>query len=461
MEWLGYAFVGSMFGIAALLAVAVVLMLFGSAQYLVAGVGLVLASSLVDTLTLNSPLLHVGIALYPGDLMSLVLTPVTIGRMLLLQRRARLPAGWWVFVLAILISLGTGLASFGTAAGVQARDYYYFMIVVLYVATFEASERALSTVVRGMAWLALALITLAVYRWVVYYTPITELLPRGGVYNVDGPIRVIWSADAMLIGSVTIAALFHARFLPMLLRLRPLLPLLVGVVLVLQHRSVWVAVLAGVVASVFVAGRAKTMIQQAALFAVMLALVLAPLALSGGELGGQIGQSATRALQGQDTTSDRLQGWTAMIEKWRDAGPRSIVIGNSFGSDNSRYVLGSEGERRRITYTAHNMYVQTLFNTGLLGLLGFVAALAAVLIRLFRAARRADSAWPARLLFVLNAMLMMYLIPYGLSYVQGLVFGAGLVWAAAARQAAAPANSGTAHASAGASAVEKARPYAV
>ena len=61
------------------------------------------------------------------------------------------------------------------------------------------------------------------------------------------------------------------------------------------------------------------------------------------------------------------------------------MIGQSFGSDATRYVQDKlRGGVHKIEYFAHNHYVQTLFNLGLVGLIGFLAVSAYATIGLYR-----------------------------------------------------------------------------
>lgn len=421
--------------VAMLLAAGGVVLLLGSIQSLVMGVALVLGTALVDSLQSGQPLLHIGLALYPGDLMCLILVPAALVRWLRPARmpdeRPAVPLGWWVFSAAVMLSLAQGLLSFGTKAGVQVRDYFYFVVVVSYVTSFPYRPELLQRLLAWLAGLGGLLLLLTTYRWIVYYTPIPSLLPPGGVYNIDGPIRVIWSNDALLLGQLLIGALYFADAAPALRTLRLWVPVLLGYVLALQHRSVWGAVLVGALSPLLSGRRAASAWRQLGLFALILAVVVLPLLLAPrSELAAQIGQSAQRAVRGQDTTAERLQSWGVILRRWVDLGPRSIAIGNPFGTDNSRYVIDSGGTPRLLEYGAHNMYVQTVFNTGLLGLAGFLAALVAVL----RGLRRRIAAEPSQplpvLLFTLNVTLVVYFVPYGVTYVQGLWLGLGAACAA-------------------------------
>lgn len=434
MEWAAYLLLAVPLLVAAGLAVLLVLLLFTCHAKVQAGLWLVGATSLLQTMTGNGPILNLGLALYPGDLMSLVLGLVAGVRLVSQSRSRNGPLAWWVFSATVLFSLGTGLLSFGTAAGVQSRDYVHFVFVVSYLLSFEYDRQLVEHLCKVLATLAMALVLVTIYRWIVYYTPIPSLLPPGGVYNIDGAMRVVWSSDALLMGLVLIGLAFFGEVTQSFRKSWPLMLVLLAMVLLLQHRSVWLAVLTGAMGPLVAGGRTSSAVKRLAVFAAIFMLIVAPVLLSerGAGLADQLGSRTSSALRAQGTASDRLQGWSAMLTKWSQAGPRSIAVGNSFGTPNTRYVISTEGELRKVDYFAHNMYVQTLFNTGLVGLAGFLGVLWFVLSRLRRASTDSQLATESRMLFVFALMIAVYLIPYGVHYIQGLVIGAAILCGRAA-----------------------------
>lgn len=107
------------------------------------------------------------------------------------------------------------------------------------------------------------------------------------------------------------------------------------------------------------------------------------------------------------------------------------MIGQSFGADSSRYVEDEKGASKKISYYAHNLFVQTLYNTGLVGLSAMLAAFAYVIRGLYRLNRDGVGGTETQILLVLILMQMAYYIPYGEDYLQGLLFGVALAYVAA------------------------------
>lgn len=413
------------------------------------GLAVIVGMFVIDAMLMYGGGLHLGINLFYTDF-ALVLIAMAAGLRLLfaadfpLRQRA-----WLVFCATICLSLALGLASYGTAAGVSVRGYFYFMVAGLYGMSFPMDAQRVRVTLNALVAVAVALMVLTVYRWVVYYTPITALLPPGGSYNVDGPIRVIKSNEALVLAEVLLGGLFFAATARGLQVAQWLSPLLLGGVLALQHRSVWLAALVGVLMR-FLVVRSKhsTTASQLLLVAAIVGVTSIPMVFSD-KLSGlteQVQSSAERALGGHDTTHERFSNWKSLIDLWYQGGPKSIVIGQSFGADSSRYVEDEKGASRKISYFAHNLYVQTLYNTGLVGLMAMLAAFAYVVRGLYRLNRDGVGGTEVQVLLVLMVMQMAYYVPYGTDYLQALLFGVALSYVAARspRKAPMPVNTSAA-----------------
>ena len=398
-----------------------------------AGVAVIFGMYAVEALFMDVGGLQLGIAVYYTDFVLLFIGAIGGLRLLLAHDVPRRHWAWLTFGGAFFISLGTGLATYGSGAGVQARPYFYLLSTAVYGMSFVVDARRLRLLFNALALLAILLIGITTYRWVVYYTPIRELLPEAGVYNNDGPIRVIRSYEATILAEVLVLAIFLPRVARGLGALRWLAPLILGVVIALQHRSAWVAALIGALCALLVVrSRKASAVGQLLLILAIATVTALPLVVSD-RLAGvseQVSVSAESALEGRGTTGERFESWTEIVEKWATGGPRSIAIGQSFGTDPGRYVHDERGGLRRIVYTAHNFYVQTLFSLGLLGLFSFVIAAAFVVRGLYRLCRSGSAEPEASALFVLIAMQLTYYVPYGADYLQSLIFGIGLAYVA-------------------------------
>lgn len=400
------------------------------------GFGLVTIAGMfvIDAMLMYGGGFHLGINLFYTDF-ALVLIGMAAGLRLLFAPDFPLRHwAWLLFCAVIFLSFALGLANYGTAAGVSVRGSFYFMVTGLYGMSFPMDQRRVRFTLNVLVAIAGSLLLLTAYRWVVYYTPITALLPQGGVYNIDGAIRVIKSNEALVLAEVLVGGLFFAAAARGLHVTRWLSPLLLGVVLALQHRSVWLAMMVGgLTRFLVVRTKQSSAVSQFLMIAAIVGVMSIPLVFSE-KLSGltqQVQHSAERALQGHDTTHERFGNWKAMIGLWYQGGAKSIVIGQSFGADSSRYVEDEMGASRKISYVAHNLFVQTLYNTGLVGLSAMLFAFSYVIRGLYRLNRDGVGGIETQILLVLILMQMAYYVPYGEDYLQGLLFGVALAYVVA------------------------------
>jgi hypothetical protein len=430
---LSYLFTALPFVVMAMLGLLLPLLAINLYSNFAVGLTVIAITFVVDAMTMGSAGINLGINLFIADLGLIPVLGIALLRLVFAKDFPLRQRAWLWFCLVALASLAAGLITNGSAAGVQARSYFWFIATVLYAMSFPMDSRRVRQALNALVVVAMLLFALTGYRWLVYYTPIPELLPDGGVYNVDGAIRVIQSKDALVLAEAVICGLFFSAIGLSLRTAQLLSPLLLGWVLALQHRSVWLcALLAVLVRFVIVRSRSASSASQLALLIGIVAITVIPL-LASDKLAGvtqQVEFSAQRALEGADTTGERLNNWKAVIQQWSEGGPKSIAVGMGFGGDSSRYVEnnGSFGVHKA-TYFAHNMYVQTLYNMGALGLAALLMTFSFAVKGLYRLNRH-DEDINAQVLLVINAMQLAYYVPYGTDYLQGLFLGVSLSYVA-------------------------------
>ena len=399
-----------------------------------AGIAVIAAMYASESLWMQVGGLELGITVYYTDFVLLFIGVIALLRLLSANDTPRWHWGWGLYVLAFVISLGSGILSFGSGAGVQARSYFYSIAAGSYAMSFPVDAARIRRLIDVMVWLSVLLLGLCVYRWIVYYTPIPDLLPPEGNYNPDGAIRVVHSNDALVLGQVLVVGLLFAAMGQGPLVARFMAPLTLAGVLALQHRSVWLAVLVGVMSGLFVArSRSGSRLGQVLLLLAIVTVTALPMALSS-KLSGvsdEVASSAGHAVDGDGTVGERLDNWQGLIQLWATGGPRSIAIGQSFGSDATRYVRDTvRGGEHKIGYFAHNHYVQTLFNLGIVGLVAFLAAAGYAARGLYRRCASAQGDPVAAMLLTLLLMQLAYYVPYGTDYLQSVILGLAIAYVA-------------------------------
>ena len=411
-----------------------------------AGLAVIVGMFAVEAVSVNVGGLQLGVSIYYTDLVLVFIALIGALRLLTSNEVPRRHWAWNLYLLAFAVSLCAGLITYGSGAGVQSRGYFYSLAAGSYALSFTVNERKFKNLVTALGLLALLMVCLCIYRWIVYYTPIRELLPEGGTYNIDGPIRVIKSHETLVLGQLLVMGLFFASMSRTAAVARVFSPGLLAAVVTLQHRSVWLAVIVGVLASVFVV-RSKTgsRLMQALLVTLIVFATALPLVFSEklGGVGADVKGSATTAIEGSGTVSERADNWQSLLRLWLDGGPRSIVLGQSFGSDSTRYVRDqTNGGERKIQYYAHNHYVQTVYNMGLVGLVAFLSALAYAVRGLYQICASGKGSASAEALLVLLIMQAVYYVPYGTDYLQTTILGMAMAFVATHQKPAAAAKPG-------------------
>lgn len=386
---------------------------------------LIVQMSLRDSLALNF-----GINLYPDDFVYLLIAPVAVFRMLFV-RQVPVSKVWLAFGFVLFLSFLLGAARYGTTAGVQYRTYFYAWSGCLYAMTFPFDARLARRLLAGWlligCWVELA----ACLGWVSRYTGVTILADFQEATRVD-ELRVIGAPEALQIADATIVAVLFAHLGGWIARMRSLKFLWIPSLITLQHRSVWLAVMTGLLAPFGLRGRDRgrvSVAQVAGISGLCAAVLLAALFSGRGlnKVADSVGESARRGVMLEDTANWRIVGWQQLLAKWSAGGPVVNAVGFPFGSDMSRYEKAGAATIK-VEVAAHNGYVQTLYNSGIVGLGLLLVFLGDVLVTLLRAARFEESrAFCGAFLGLLVCQLVFY-IAYGLVPMQFFLVGAAYAY---------------------------------
>lgn len=331
-----------------------------------------------------------------------------------------------LFTGVLLVSLARGVLSFGMERGVaEFRLYLSLLAGLLYFASFPPSAWLSDRV--GVLWLAAAvpMLVLVALRWldnlagIDLGVPPEEFGADAALRVLDGPYVFFLATAAMLTAPFWRRRDLRAR------RLTRLGALLLLFVLLLDRRTVYLALLVGI--GVLLARRGRLGRREAAVAAGAL-LLFAGVYLAFAR--ADTGQPLARAAASTGTLDWRVEGWRSLLSDW-SASPANWLVGEPFGGGFTRTVEGT-----RLTVEPHNLYLTTLLRGGLVG----VAALAALTLGLLRALWTVPDGGPELLApGVLPALLAMQTIWF-LTWLPGMEQGivTGLAVAVAAARAAGP-----------------------
>jgi O-antigen ligase len=398
------------------------------------GAALILGVMLVQAVLVSSvPAITLagGIRVLPFDMVFGLVLAAAFARLLRLTRFA--PFQRWAVLLTVLlfVSLALGAKAFGVERSVaEFRLYIAFVAAALYVATFPPSDWLCDRI--GRMWLAasIAIMILVALRWAQSFAGINlgvsmeEFGADAAVRVINGPYTFFLAHALMLTAPFWVATDHRSR------RLMQLGVVLLLFVVLLDRRTVWIALVAGVIVLVLRRRRLRRRVMVMALAATFLTAGLY-LAFSGADRGDEkFAQSATST----GNLEWRVEGWVALTSAW-SADPVSWVIGQPFGSGFARQI-----ENARETSDPHSFYLLTLLRTGVVGLLALLALTVGLLRRHWSIAAplRADHVLGVGVFPALLTMQLLWFITWVPGMEQGIITGLAIALAKRPRRRAAP-----------------------
>lgn len=389
----------------------------------------ILATFLADMVFPNVSLgVVAGFNLTPPDLIAGPLLAAGLIR-LAFRRMTSLHVTWGVFTLSALLSFYAGFRLLGPKTpGVEFRPSFFFIVVLLYCSSFDVTAKSLSRLQRAWYLTCAGLVILAIYRWLA--------IP----FNL--PVMDTWSATSMAGPGETPRTLPAAATLFLLqgwLLTGPSIRgqrlsraakagsyVLLGLVVILQHRTVWIAAAACLV---FLFVRLKTILHRPVWLAgaaAVMVLVLAFINLdTSNPIAASIRESVSEPAHARSTFEWRVSGWQQLL--LNDNSPKT-VSDLVFGSHPFGVGLIRKVDGYKVNYSAHNYYVDTFLRTGIVGLAALLVGYALLVWRI----RRVRSGEPATLShwrIILTSILvsqLVYFFGYGASYEQGVLLGISL-----------------------------------
>jgi hypothetical protein len=322
--------------------------------------------------------------------------------------RARWAAlGVTVFTAASLVA---GAAAFGTGAWVSGSSLPVALALGSYMLSMPDAEESLEVGLRWLALTGLALCGVAAFNWwsTGLGTADESIVIDGSL--TTGRILVSWQALMVAAAGLVLVLLSWQRRSARALS-GALLCLLV--VVLAQHRSVWVATVAGVIVVLYYLGQRRGL--AAGLVCVWALLLLSPLSAAAPvrEVLAELSSSLASASTSSGTGGTRFLGAGVIVQQQLEQGPWTILFGSPFGTPWNRVIEGT-----LVTFQPHNLYVEMFARVGLVGLLLLVA----LLLVGFRRQLRSRG-----LLGPVVAAALVYGLSYGLPVLLAPLLGLALV----------------------------------
>jgi O-Antigen ligase len=362
-----------------------------------------------------------GIRVVPYDVVFTLLLAAAVARLL----RIRLFSAFqrWVVLLGVLLLLAIvrGMMAFGVERSVaEFRLCFAFAGGTLYFATFPPSTSRNDRI--GRIWLAasIPMMVLVCLRWLATFAGIDLGVPAEK-FGADAAIRVIDGPYTFFLAHAAVLTVpFWGLRDERARRLTRLGVVLLLFVVVLNRRTVWLALLAGVVV---VALRNRRLGNRAVVMFAGAAAVTAGVYLALPWLGTE---RAVATSSGTGTLDWRIEGWQGLLESW-SKDPVSWFIGQPFGSGFARRVQGME-----VVLEAHNFYLTTLLRTGTVGLVALIVLTGGLLRVLWRApVGGSGGLFGVDVFPALLVMQLVWLVTWTPGIEQGIVTGLAVAMATA------------------------------
>jgi hypothetical protein len=402
------------------LAIAVVELLIRRADV---GAALVFVSVLLGAVFVDKVpglMLPGGVEVYVTDVESGLLLGAALLR--LLRRRHFSRYHRWLVLLGILllVSLIRGVAAFGMQSSVaDFREYLFFGGAALYFASFPVSMALYDRIGRIWLIMTIPMMVLVCLRWLAVFAGINLGVPAAK-FGDDAAIRVIdgpftfFLAHAFVLTIPTWIRTERERWI------RCVSVVLLLFVLVLNRRTVWLAIVVGV---------AVLMLRDRHLGRRAAALVTAGGLLTGlayVALGGLREGSLPVVKSGSGNLDWRIQGWSELVGSWAHSAT-DWVIGQPVGSGFTRPV---DGVVTNISHP-HDFYIEILIRTGFGGLFALIALTVGLLRALWRMPARDPGLLGPGMIPALLAMQIVWFITWAPGSEQGIVTGLAVAVAGA------------------------------
>lgn len=400
-------------------------MLIGMALPLVsrprAGAVLVMALFCCDTLFVSVPPITLGVQIYLSDIaFGVLFVAVTLRCM---TGRAKLAGARWIPVclfLLFFVALTRGFALYGAKdAGNESRGWFYFLSGVLYFSSFNLSAQMRRWLTTAWLVVSVAIMGLAIFRWMATIAGLSIATQWEGVGGSE--IRVLNAGQAYFLAMAFFASVFLNLSNTGPRWQRKAFYVLGPVLLLLQHRTVWVLMILGLLWLALQDARFRKRAVGAILGMAVVGIVL--IVFLFGHQSAVAGAALRDSASNDDTFLWRVAGWYELLFDNPARNALNDAIGQPFGTGYERVIGGA-----RIVVPPHNWYVEAFLRLGVVGLFLLVSMYSRGLRRLkCLPAKSCMCAYPDVRFWRLVLLLQLaFFFTYGALYEQSILTGVAL-----------------------------------
>jgi hypothetical protein len=374
--------------------------------------GLLIGSTLVDaffasavpSLTLPGDM-RVGVT----DIIATLVLGAAFARLLRVRRLDTYHRWLVLFLVLLILSLVRGIIAFGIQTSVSGfRLMEFWIAAAVYFATVPPSRAVYDRIAKIWIWMTAPLMAIVMARWLSVFAGIDLGVPRER-YGADAAIRVLDGPYTFFLAQGFILTLPFWRQGQRAQSIRIVSILLLLFVVLLDRRTAWVALLAGIVTLMLHDRRLGRRAAWALVTILGVVIGTYSTLLRATTSGEPIAQAASSTA----SVAWRIEGWAVLLTQWAKS-PANWFIGEPFGASFLRLVEGSE-----VVAGPHNFYIEVLLRTGVFGLLALLALTVGLLMATWRISTEDVGVFRSG---VLPALLMMQVIWF-MAWVPGIEQG--------------------------------------
>jgi hypothetical protein len=296
------------------------------------------------------------------DIIATLVLSAAFARLLRMRRLAPYQRWLVLFLILLVLSLVRGIIAFGVQTSISDfRLMEFWIAAAVYFATVPPSQKVYDRIAKLWIWMTVPLMVIVVARWLAVFAGIDVGVPRER-FGADAAIRVLNGPYTFFLAQGFILTLPFWRQDQRARSIRIVSILLLLFVVLLDRRTAWVALLAGIV-TLMVHDRRLGRRAMWAVVAIVGVVIGAYSSLRRAATSGEpIAQASNTA-----SAAWRIDGWVVLVSQWASA-PTNWFTGEPFGASFLRRIEGSE-----VVAEPHNFYIEILLRTGALGLIALLA----------------------------------------------------------------------------------------
>jgi hypothetical protein len=285
----------------------------------------------------------------------------------------------------------------------------FWIAAAVYFATVPPSHALYDRIAKIWIWMTAPLMAIVMARWLSVFAGIDLGVPQERYGGADAAIRVLDGPYTFFLAQGFVLTLPYWRQGQSARPIRIVSILLLLFVVLLDRRTAWVALLAGIVTLILHDRR----LGRRAAWALVMILGVVIGAYSTLLRANISGEPIAQAASNTGSLAWRMEGWAILLTQWAKS-PANWFIGEPFGTSFFRLIQGSE-----IVAGPHNFYIEVLLRTGAFGLLALFALTGGLLVGTWRSSTEDAGVFGSG---VLAALLMMQLIWF-MAWVPGIEQG--------------------------------------